>query len=159
MAAGKIALVVAMLICIFAWNYFVLNVTKTRAGAQTSEYRYHLIGMIPLMCVTGAMFVAWLKSLRTEQQKILFAVACLGINGDICRLLSRDTQYLCLQDDATVWGYDYYTWAQGGPIPGTNAVVAVRWDIADFGDSFELYGYKLVKFDELGNRKLYCFVE
>ena len=61
-----------LLLSIFIWNYFILNVTYTRYGATTFEYRYHLIGMLPLMCVTVVIAIQWFRSLSDIQQKWLF---------------------------------------------------------------------------------------
>lgn len=91
-----------MLISIFVWNYFILCVTDTRAGSATSEYRYHLIGMIPLICVLGMTVIDGLKTLRKEQQKILFITgftALLFLNV-ICNkaLYDRGEQHADLKE-------------------------------------------------------------
>lgn len=60
-----------MLLAIFGWNYFVLNISNVRAGSPTSEYRYHLMGMLPLMCVTGTILLDSLKKFSRQQQRVL----------------------------------------------------------------------------------------
>ncbi len=62
-----------LLLSVFLWNYFVLNIMDVRAGSSTYEYRYHLIGMIPLMCVSVIMLVNGLRKGNVQQQKVLFA--------------------------------------------------------------------------------------
>ena len=61
-----------LLLSVFIWNYFILNVTNTRYGASTYEYRYHLIGILPLMCVTVVIAAQWFRSLNDKQQKWFF---------------------------------------------------------------------------------------
>lgn len=61
-----------LLLSVFVWNYFILNVSGTRYGSTTYEYRYHLIGILPLMCVTVVIAVQWFRSLSNMQQKWLF---------------------------------------------------------------------------------------
>ncbi len=60
-----------LLLALPVWNYFVLNITYTRAGSPTYEYRYHLIGMIPLMCVASVMMWKNLEKCNTGQKWIL----------------------------------------------------------------------------------------
>lgn len=52
----------AMLLSVSVWNTFVLCICDTRYGSYTFEYRYHLVGMIPLLCVVGIMFCDWYKN-------------------------------------------------------------------------------------------------
>ena len=61
-----------LLLSVFVWNYFILNVSNSKHGVATYEYQYHLIGMLPLMCVTVAIAVKWLRSLSRIQQKWIF---------------------------------------------------------------------------------------
>lgn len=61
-----------LLLSVFVWNYFILNVSSTRYGAITFEYRYHLMGLIPLMCVTVVIMIQWFRNLSNIQQKWLF---------------------------------------------------------------------------------------
>lgn len=63
-----------LLLAVFLWNYFVLNVANVRAGSATYEYRYHLIGMLPLICVTVIMAVQGLRKNSIQLQRIL----CIG---------------------------------------------------------------------------------
>lgn len=62
-----------LLLSIFVWNYFILNVSNAKAGAPTYEYRYHLIGVIPLICVAVTVIVQWFRRLSDIQQKCLFS--------------------------------------------------------------------------------------
>lgn len=66
-----------LLLGMFVWNLFVLCATYTRAGSATYEYRYHLIGMIPLICVTVTVLLHYLAKLNKGQQGLL--VACCGL--------------------------------------------------------------------------------
>ncbi|MCH5344091.1 MAG: hypothetical protein J1E64_08630 [Acetatifactor sp.] len=61
-----------LLLSVFVWNYFILNVSYSKAGASTYDYRYHLIGVIPLMCVAAVVMVQWFRGLSNIQQKWLF---------------------------------------------------------------------------------------
>lgn len=61
-----------LLLSAFLWNYFILNVVKVRAGSSTYEYRYHLIGMLPLICVTVIIVVQSLRKNSIQLQRILF---------------------------------------------------------------------------------------
>lgn len=54
---GKGNLRSAMFSAMFVWNLFILLVCDTRYGASTSEYRYHLMGMVPVMCLAAEKFV------------------------------------------------------------------------------------------------------
>lgn len=69
---GQADLRMLLLASIGVWNLFVLLITNTRAGSATYEFRYHLIGMIPLMCVTSIILLDGLGRLNKVQQ-IIFA--------------------------------------------------------------------------------------
>lgn len=72
----KFDLRILLLMSIFLWNLFALLATNTRAGSETYEYRYHLIGMIPLMFVAVQILLdAWFR--LTIFQKNFFAAAGL----------------------------------------------------------------------------------
>lgn len=68
-----------LLISIFIWNIFVLVISYTRYGSPTSEYRYHLIGMLPLMCVTGSLLLNSIQKLQKKQQTFLYGAGILAI--------------------------------------------------------------------------------
>ena len=73
-----------LLISIAVWNYFVLNITNVRAGSATYEYRYHLIGMIPLVCVTVIVLLNEFYKMNKMQQKWLFIIifsVLIGFSG------------------------------------------------------------------------------
>lgn len=76
---GKCDLRILLLLFVFVWNYFVLSVSNTRAGSSTYEFRYHLIGMIPLLCVTMITVLEWLKTLNGLQQKIIYVLGYTGL--------------------------------------------------------------------------------
>jgi len=50
-----------LLLAVFGWNMFVLCITNTSYGASTYEYRYHLVGMIPLLFIAGELLVEFLE--------------------------------------------------------------------------------------------------
>lgn len=50
---GKASMEAALLLSVFCWNLFILFVSKTRYGSPTYEYRYHIIGLLPLLCLTA----------------------------------------------------------------------------------------------------------
>lgn len=45
-----------MLAAVFVWNLLILLLCDTRYGAPTYEYRYHLMGMLPAMCLAAGWF-------------------------------------------------------------------------------------------------------
>jgi len=67
-----------LLMGIFLGNYIILNLTQTRAGSDTYEYRYHLIGAIPLICVACIFLLDSLLVLNKIQQGVLF---CFGYSA------------------------------------------------------------------------------
>ena len=67
-----------MLLCVFLWNTFILCVCKTQYGAATFEYRYHLIGMIPLLCVAAKSLLDWYQRNGEHfRLKYMWAAVCL----------------------------------------------------------------------------------
>lgn len=68
-----------LLLSVFVWNVLVLIISFPRGGSATYEYRYHLIGMIPLMCVTVILLIDSIKKLRLEQRNCLYAAGFLAI--------------------------------------------------------------------------------
>ncbi len=66
-----------VLIAMFLWNLFVLLVTYTRAGSATYEYRYHLIGMIPLVCVSVIVLLHYLEQLNPGQRRLIVTAGVL----------------------------------------------------------------------------------
>lgn len=68
-----------ILLTMFFWNYFILNVANTRAGSATSEYRYHLIGMIPLICAATVILIEGIGRLQGIQQKCIYMAVCGAI--------------------------------------------------------------------------------
>ena len=79
----KSDMLITLLFSVFAWNLFVLLITNTRAGSATYEYRYHLIGMIPLLCVTSVILLDSLFKLNELQKKafiVLGTAVLIAIN-------------------------------------------------------------------------------
>ncbi len=68
-------MLITLLFSVFAWNLFVLLITNTRAGSATYEYRYHLIGMIPLLCVTSIILLDGLFELNEVQKKVFITLS------------------------------------------------------------------------------------
>ena len=58
-----------MLFALFLWNYFVLSVCQTKYGVGTFEYRYHLMGMIPLICMGVINLIEWYQKENIVWQK------------------------------------------------------------------------------------------
>lgn len=109
---GKICIVILLLVCgiialvqfvgkkadltkiillmIFIWNCFILDVSFTRAGSDTYEYRYHLIGIIPLICVTAIVLTDAMKKLNIGQ------CMCFAIAGTAALLFLEYESYLGL---------------------------------------------------------------
>lgn len=50
------------------WNFMILCITDTRYGADTFEYRYHLIGLIPMFCIMTKLLLDGLERLKKRQQ-------------------------------------------------------------------------------------------
>lgn len=68
-----------LLISVFLWNTLVLIISFPRGGSSTYEYRYHLIGMIPLMCAACAFLLEVIQKLRKEQQICLYTAGLLAV--------------------------------------------------------------------------------
>lgn len=193
---------ILLLISSFFWNVFVLMISYPRGGSATYEYRYHLIGMLPLMCAAVSLLIEGIQKLRKEQQICLYAAGCLAIlflggvsykelysrgeqnaalkelctyvkdsdveyvylfnninDAELCRAIDENNSYICLLEEGVTYAYDYYMDYVNGPIQTTNAIVVVRDDYYQFGDSFEIGGYMLQKFDSVANQSLYYFSE
>ena len=75
---------VLLLGAVFVWILCILMITKTSYGAATYEYRYHLLGMIPVICITSEILLERFSELRKWQKLIMGAVgvtALLIVNG------------------------------------------------------------------------------
>lgn len=82
-----------LLLSVFLWNYLILNIVSTRAGSQTYEYRYHLVGAIPLICIACIVILDGILSLNSAQQGILYG-------GGVAALL-----FLCTTGYVSVFAY------------------------------------------------------
>lgn len=93
---------IILLVSIFMWNLFILFVSYTRSGSATCEYRYHLIGMLPLMCVTGTLLIENIQKLEMKQQKLIYLAGYAGILffciGSYKNLYSRPEQNAALKE-------------------------------------------------------------
>lgn len=71
----------ALLLSVFVWNMFVLLTTNARAGSATYEYRYHLIGMIPLICVASVVLLDAFGGLQPVQKNVfgIFGITALVV--------------------------------------------------------------------------------
>ena len=189
-----------LLVSVFIWNMFVLLSTNTRAGSATYEYRYHLIGMLPLIFVAVQILVDTWLSLKPFHKNFVAAITVcfvVSINvlsfptaldptdeqaelkllcsycdefdwdyvylydasndADMCRLFAEsDTEYICVTPQGVTWAYDYYEKYVSGTFSPENAIFVLDSSY-NLGDSFELFGYKFVKFDTVANRTLYYF--
>lgn len=65
----------AGLLAIFIWNTFVLLICDTKYGAATYEYRYHLMGMLPMLCLMAIVLVDVLKRLKGKEKYIATMLA------------------------------------------------------------------------------------
>ncbi|MCM1120213.1 MAG: hypothetical protein NC543_12740 [bacterium] len=69
-----------LLLTVFFWNLFVLIIAFPRGGSDTYEYRYHLIGALPLVCAAGAFLIDGVRRLPQGGQRIiLWAASYLAI--------------------------------------------------------------------------------
>ncbi len=66
-----------LLVSIFAWNYMVLLLTYNVAASPTSEYRYHLVGVVPLVCVAVLVLLHFLERLTDKQRRLLIPLCVL----------------------------------------------------------------------------------
>ena len=192
-----------LLVSVPVWNYFILNVAYVRAGSETYEYRYHLIGMIPLMCVMVYTVLEFFFRCRKEQQWVLYALGVcvvLAVSGssfkemltrgeqnadlkelcayfentdvevvylfdasndsDMAKVIDQSRPYICCFEDGRTYAYDYYLSYKDAPMRmDGDVIVAVAEDTYDFGDSFEIAGHRLVKYDSVGYRSLYYFAD
>lgn len=192
---------ILLLTAVFIWNLFILIPTNTRAGSATYEYRYHLIGMIPLMCITGILLTDGVRSFTKRQQNCLYALGILAVSfvcvtayrdlycrgeqnpelkefcsyvknldadyiymyndsssTEICKVLDETSEYVYLLESGVTWAFDYYNHLIDAPMQTENTIVAVNNYAYDFGDTFEIAGHTLQKFDTASNRSLYKFI-
>ena len=70
---------ILLLLSIFVWNYLILTIADTRAGSVTHEYRYHLIGAIPLICVACIILIDGFLKTNAIQQRVLYFIGCTAI--------------------------------------------------------------------------------
>lgn len=68
-----------LLITVFLWNFFILCVCKTKYGAGTFEYRYHLIGMIPLICIGVITVIEWFEKETKYWKYGIFSILMMMI--------------------------------------------------------------------------------
>ncbi len=196
----KADLRIALLLSISIWNYFILNVIYARAGSATYEYRYHLIGMIPLVCAAAIVLLDGMKTLRKEQAAGAFLALfgallllnlysyhelfareeqnaglkelvaytkdldvdfvylyCSSNNADICRTLDTSKPYLYYSESLGTWAYDYYAQYVGGALQPYDVVLAVPESDYDFGDTYTLSGYEIVRIASVGGWSIYIF--
>lgn len=69
----------AVLLAVFVWNTFILSICNTRYGSGTFEYRYHLIGAIPLLCLAANTLVQWYQHWEKEVRVGGIAIAALAV--------------------------------------------------------------------------------
>jgi len=69
----------AVLLAVFVWNTFILSICNTRYGSGTFEYRYHLIGAIPLLCLAASTLVQWYQTWEKEVKAGGVAIAALAV--------------------------------------------------------------------------------
>ncbi len=69
----------ALLLSVFGWNMFVLLITNASYGAATYEYRYHLIGMIPLICITGKVLLDIFERGKYLQKLVFGGVGVIAL--------------------------------------------------------------------------------
>ncbi len=75
---------VTLLLAMIVWNLFILFHSKTSYGSATYEYRYHLITVVPMMCLaTLVLLDGWMNFAKT--QKVVFAgiaaIAIIALNS------------------------------------------------------------------------------
>lgn len=75
----------AMLISIFVWNTFVLSICDICYGQDTFEYRYHIMGMVPVIVLVSKKILDWSYAQRTKNNngKIVMAaviILCVALN-------------------------------------------------------------------------------
>jgi len=78
----KARLLSCILLMIFLWNTFILCVCNTRYGSPTYEYRYHLVGMIPLLCGAVIVLLQWYEN-ETKTWKRGIAAAVILLLGTL----------------------------------------------------------------------------
>lgn len=64
----------SVLLAIFVWNTFILCICNVRYGSPSFEYRYHLMGMIPMLCIAVKVMLDWKKKCQLKTQYIGVAV-------------------------------------------------------------------------------------
>ena len=74
----KASMLGTMLLTVFVWNTFILCVCQTRYGTSTFEFRYHLVGMVPLLCAGVLLVVEWFeKEEKVWKSGIATVIICM----------------------------------------------------------------------------------
>lgn len=68
----KSNLLKSLLTAVFFWNWLILILTLTQAGSATFEYRYHLIGMIPLMILSVTNLIDLVKGCKVPNNVMAY---------------------------------------------------------------------------------------
>lgn len=111
---------------IFIWNTFILCISKTTYGAPTFEYRYHLIGIIPLICLFVCTILEWYKSYADHTKyrvggKILIAVIILTLSFTSYKHVintqidNSDLQEICEYAKELNVDYAYFLYESSAP--------------------------------------------
>lgn len=79
-----------LLVSVFLWNLFILLVTNTRGGSSTYEYRYHLIGMLPLMCAMTIFVIRSIRKFPRKQQQVCLYCGGLLAVSFLCLVSYKD---------------------------------------------------------------------
>ena len=81
MLLNKAALIEKLLLVCFGWNTFILCICHTVNSRGECHYRYHLIGVLPLLCLMTMYLVDYCKkcAMRLRVVWIVLGLTVLGI--------------------------------------------------------------------------------
>lgn len=79
--SNKAALIEKLLLACFLWNTFIVCICHTVNSRGECHYRYHLIGVLPLLCLMTIYLVSYCKKcvMRLRVVWIVLGLAVLGI--------------------------------------------------------------------------------
>ncbi len=70
---------ISLLLAMIAWNLFILFHSKTSYGSATYEYRYHLITVVPMMCLATLILLDGWINLKQNQKVVFAGIAAIAI--------------------------------------------------------------------------------
>ncbi|MCQ2523080.1 MAG: hypothetical protein MJ123_01975 [Lachnospiraceae bacterium] len=67
---GKISLLETTLTLMFFWNLLIMLIVKTKAGSSSTEYRYHLVGAVPMLILFSTSLINPFNDTNESRKKV-----------------------------------------------------------------------------------------